>query len=338
MAGARRAGHPSPQRAADPRRAQRRQRPRCLRAGVQLRRELREARRGPAHLQGPAPPPRARGEPQRRRLVRRLQGHQRRRHRRRAVGPGQESDPDPGRGRKGTGLLAPARAREGVCQDSPSHRSGCAFDRKGCRRQAVSQPVRRRSKSKFTSKSGRSRAAVARVRELRHVPRLPAPRRSVRRRGEGAGMSKTFVFARNAPSTEYDRTLTWAALLLTAMGLVMVYSASIATAESSRFTGNNAAWYLFRHGIFLALALGAAIAVFLIPARWWQIAAPWLFLVALVLLVLVLVPGFGREVNGARRWLNLPVISMQPSEVMKLAVVLYAADYTVRKHAVMKNF
>jgi cell division protein FtsW len=78
--------------------------------------------------------------------------------------------------------------------------------------------------------------------------------------------------------------------------------------------------------------------VFLIPARLWQKAAPWLFLCGLALLVLVLVPGFGREVNGARRWLDLPVVSVQPSELMKLAAVLYAADYTTRKHAVMKSF
>ena len=58
----------------------------------------------------------------------------------------------------------------------------------------------------------------------------------------------------------------------------------------------------------------------------------------MVLLVLVLVPGIGREVNGARRWINLGALTMQPSELMKLAVVLYAADYTVRKHAVMKSF
>jgi cell division protein FtsW len=52
----------------------------------------------------------------------------------------------------------------------------------------------------------------------------------------------------------------------------------------------------------------------------------------------VLVPGVGREVNGARRWLDLQVLTVQPSELMKLAVVLYAADYTVRKHAVLKSF
>jgi cell division protein FtsW len=61
-------------------------------------------------------------------------------------------------------------------------------------------------------------------------------------------------------------------------------------------------------------------------------------MVCVALLVLVLIPGFGREVNGARRWLALPVISVQPSELVKLAAVLYAADYTARKHAVMKSF
>jgi cell division protein FtsW len=151
-------------------------------------------------------------------------------------------------------------------------------------------------------------------------------------------LSQTYVFARSAPSAEYDRSLAWAALLLAAGGLVMVYSASIATAEAARYTGHNAAWFLVRHGAYLTVAIAAAITVFLIPAKFWQKAAPWLFLSALAMLVLVLVPGFGREVNGARRWLDLPGFGFQPSEAMKLAVVLYAADYTARKHAVLKSF
>jgi cell division protein FtsW len=140
------------------------------------------------------------------------------------------------------------------------------------------------------------------------------------------------------PVAEYDRSLLWGALLLAALGLVMVYSASIAIAEASRYTGQNSAYYLLRHGVFLVAALFGGALVFLVPARGWQKAAPWLFLCGLVLLALVLVPGLGREVNGARRWLDLRVATLQPSELMKLAVVLYAADYTVRKHAVLKDF
>ncbi len=157
-------------------------------------------------------------------------------------------------------------------------------------------------------------------------------------------MSSAFVFhsdlrpGRSVPDAEYDRSLAWAALLLCAAGLVMVYSASIATAEASRHAGQNPAYFLLRHGVFLCVALAAATAVFLAPSRLWQQAAPWLFAAGLVLLALVLVPGLGREVNGARRWLGLGPVGLQPSEFMKLAVVLYGADYTARKHAVLRDF
>jgi cell division protein FtsW len=146
------------------------------------------------------------------------------------------------------------------------------------------------------------------------------------------------VFAQNSPDAEYDRSLAWAALLLAATGLVMVYSASIATAEAGRHTGYNAAHYLLRHGMVLGIALTAAIAVFLVPVRFWQKAAPWLFMLGVAMLALVLVPALGREVNGARRWFDLPGASVQPSELVKLFAVLYAADYTVRKHGVLRNF
>ena len=156
--------------------------------------------------------------------------------------------------------------------------------------------------------------------------------------GRGGARSVRNVRTAGAPAPEFDRSLAWAALLLVSLGLVMVYSSSIATAEAGRYSGNNPAYFLLRHGFFLALALGAATAVFLVPIRLWQKAAPWFFAACVVLLILVLIPGIGREVNGARRWLNLGIANMQPSELMKLAVVLYAADYTVRKHAVLKNF
>jgi cell division protein FtsW len=138
--------------------------------------------------------------------------------------------------------------------------------------------------------------------------------------------------------SEYDAGLLWAGLCLLLLGLVMVYSASIALAETSRFTAGRPAYFLVRHAMFLAVGVVAAMAVFQIPMHLWQRLAPWLFACGVLLLALVLIPGLGREVNGARRWLSLGLLNLQPSELMKLFAVLYAADYTVRKAALMHSF
>ncbi|HYK14120.1 MAG TPA: putative lipid II flippase FtsW, partial [Burkholderiales bacterium] len=80
-----------------------------------------------------------------------------------------------------------------------------------------------------------------------------------------------------------------------------------------------------------------ATVAFQLPTRMWQKAAPFLFLFGAGLLVIVLIPGVGREVNGSQRWLSLFFFNLQPSELMKLFAVLYAADYTVRKSAHMHS-
>lgn len=131
----------------------------------------------------------------------------------------------------------------------------------------------------------------------------------------------------------YDASLAWTTLLLLAIGLVMVYSASIAMAELSPHTGNRPWYFLARHAMFLVAGLLAAAIAFQVPVRAWHKLAPYIFLVGIALLVLVLVPGIGRSVNGSRRWLSLAVINVQPSEFMKLAVVLYAASYALRRAA-----
>jgi len=135
-----------------------------------------------------------------------------------------------------------------------------------------------------------------------------------------------------------DNGLVWSAMILAAFGLVMVYSASIAMAEAERFTGFRSSYFLVRHSIYLAIGLAVAATLFRVPLWLWQRAAPWLFLAGTLLLVAVLIPGLGREVNGSRRWIPLGIASFQPSELMKLFVVLYAADYTVRKAAFMDDF
>src|ERR1035437_2224415 len=133
------------------------------------------------------------------------------------------------------------------------------------------------------------------------------------------------------PHAQCEELLMWVLIALLALGLVMVYSASIATAEANKFTGYQPAYYLLRHGVFIAVGLLIGLFAFQVPVQMWQTYAPYLFLIGAVLLVLVLIPHVGREVNGSRRWLSLFVINLQPSELMKLFAVMYAADYTVRK-------
>ena len=140
------------------------------------------------------------------------------------------------------------------------------------------------------------------------------------------------------PSAELDFGLLWLALGLLGIGLVMVYSASIAIAEAARYTGHNGEYYLLRQGVFIAIGIAIGVAAFQVPMRVWQQAAPYLFLAGLLLLVVVLIPGIGREVNGSQRWIPLGFANLQPSELMKLLAVLYAADYTTRKTDYMHDF
>src|SRR4051812_16859185 len=137
---------------------------------------------------------------------------------------------------------------------------------------------------------------------------------------------------------EFDYVVISVAGLLFALGLIMVYSSSIAIAEGGRYTGNQATYYLVRHGIFLFLGIMAGFICFQFPLNIWERAAPYLFCAGVALLTLVLIPGLGREVNGSQRWLSLGLFNLQPSELMKLFAVLYAADYTVRKAALMHSF
>ncbi len=135
----------------------------------------------------------------------------------------------------------------------------------------------------------------------------------------------------------FDRPLVLVVAALILIGVVMVYSASISLADSSRYNVTPT-YFLNRHLIALAVACFAAVGAFLVPLATWQRWAPWLFLACLLLLVLVLIPGVGKGALGARRWISLQAFNLQPSELMKLACVLYAADFTVRKQDYMHRF
>ena len=136
----------------------------------------------------------------------------------------------------------------------------------------------------------------------------------------------------------YDAPLVLAAVTLLLLGLLMVYSASIALADGPRYASYGSYYFVIRHALFLAAGLMAGAVAISLPMRFWQRMAVPIFMVALALLLAVLIPGIGREVNGAHRWIPLGPLNFQPSELMKLAALLYAADYAVRKQEYMQSF
>ncbi len=136
----------------------------------------------------------------------------------------------------------------------------------------------------------------------------------------------------------FDQALVWVVVALMAWSLVMVYSASVALPDNPRFARYASTHFLWRHAFSIAMGSVVALLAFQVPLRTWERMAPWLFAMALVLLMLVLIPFIGKGVNGARRWIALGLMNFQPSELAKLAVLLYAADYMVRKMEVKERF
>ena len=140
----------------------------------------------------------------------------------------------------------------------------------------------------------------------------------------------------------YDQALVWVTMILMLFGMVMVYSASISLPDSPKYANYTNNHFLVRQALFIIASLVVGAFAFRIPLVSWQKITPYLFVITLILLVAVLIPGLGKGVNGAKRWLSFKVFNIQPSEFMKLFMVLYAADYTVRKqeymHKLTKGF
>ena len=137
---------------------------------------------------------------------------------------------------------------------------------------------------------------------------------------------------------EYDQLLVWAVLSLMLIGLVMVYSASITLADGPKYANYSSNFFLIRHLISVAIATGVGVWVFKIPSKVWDRYSPVIFGFTVVLLVLVLIPGVGKGVNGARRWIPLGIMNFQPSELMKFAAVIFAASYTVQRQEYLHSF
>lgn len=136
----------------------------------------------------------------------------------------------------------------------------------------------------------------------------------------------------------FDQPLIWAIAGLLLWGLVMVYSASIALNDNAPTTHVWHAQYLARHTFSVFVGFVLALLVFQVPMERWEKAAPWVFIVSIVLLIAVLLPFIGKSVNGARRWISVGGLNFQPSELAKLGTLLYAANYMVRKMDVKEKF
>ena len=187
------------------------------------------------------------------------------------------------------------------------------------------------------------------ARLLSSLREVQQPRRRAAR-NEGGGRS-AFAFAgsltglstapaslqRSVKLPAVDRPLIAVVLALILIGTVMVYSASISLADSPRYSVAPA-HFLLRHVLSLGIAFCAAAIAFQIPISVWQRLAPFVFVGAFALLAIVLLPGVGKGVNGAKRWIPLGVLNLQPVELMKVACVLYAANFTVRKQDYMNHF
>ncbi len=136
----------------------------------------------------------------------------------------------------------------------------------------------------------------------------------------------------------FDQTLVAVVGALIALGVVMVYSASVALPDNPKFANYAQGFFLQRHLLALAIAFVTALVVVQVPVAFWEKQAPIIFLIALMLLVVVLVPFIGKVVNFSRRWIPLGFMNFQPSELAKLAVALYAANYMVRRMDTRENF
>ncbi len=137
--------------------------------------------------------------------------------------------------------------------------------------------------------------------------------------------------------TGIDRGLQLWTVLLIAVGCIAMTSASVE--HAAQVSGGNPFAYFQRYSMHLGLALLLAILVYQVPMRMWQDSGPICLLVCFVLLALVLVPGVGHEVNGSRRWMRFGPLTLQVSELVKLAVVIYMAGYLVRRqHEISEQF
>ena len=136
-------------------------------------------------------------------------------------------------------------------------------------------------------------------------------------------------------SEGYDWSVIGVVVFLLAFGTIMVFSASISMVDKPNMNVSQT-HFLLRHVVSMAIALAVGLIVYNIPLRWWNRFAPVLIVLAMLLLWAVFLPGIGRTVNGARRWIHVGM-NLQVSEVAKFAALIGAAYYTVKRQEFMHS-
>lgn len=139
---------------------------------------------------------------------------------------------------------------------------------------------------------------------------------------------------RDESKGRYDPVLIVVAIALASLGVVMVASSSIAVADGQHVGPFH---YLFRHLVFLALGIGLCALMMKLELEWFERNAFTLLLFAVILLLLVFLPGVGMRVNGARRWIRLGLVGFQSVEAVKLLFVFYLASYLVRQSSAVRT-
>jgi len=134
---------------------------------------------------------------------------------------------------------------------------------------------------------------------------------------------------------QYDFWLSFSTIALTLFGTVMIYSTS---AVFSEMIYQDGFYYLTRHILHLLLGVIALFIGLRVKYNAWEQMVPTMMIITLITLVLVLIPGIGIEVNGARRWIRFIGIGIQPSELLKIVLIFYMASYLGRKQDVLASF
>jgi len=132
----------------------------------------------------------------------------------------------------------------------------------------------------------------------------------------------------------FDPLLLCTALFIMLTGFVMITSASLDVAAKNY---QQPFFFAMRHGMFIVLALIGSFIVWKISIKRWYDAGPWLLALGFILLVLVLVPGIGKEVNGSQRWIRAGPLNIQASEVAKFCMIMYLGGYLVRRLTDVRN-